>query len=205
MPPKHDESSPCSSQNTENGLLSVRQHELCPHESSSCLSHLERLTARFSDPSIRSLAGATSGVASSVVICPLDVMKTKLQGRGGLQLWTLDPVSKRRSFQDRGLIGTGRAIWHEGGLVGMYQGLGPTMLASLPRGAIYFTLYHKVNDSLKERFSKPPRSALCPNSHGVVLPSAKRPRTDVGILQCVRCCWRYLFYIIHESLVGYQD
>ncbi|KAH6871975.1 mitochondrial carrier domain-containing protein [Thelonectria olida] len=144
MPPKHDESSPCGSQNTENGLLSVRQHELCPHESSSCLSHLERLAARFSDPSIRSLAGATSGVASSVVICPLDVMKTKLQGRGGLQLWTLDSVSKRCSFQDRGLIGTGRAIWHEGGLVGI---------------------------------------------------------TDVGILKCVRCCWRYLLYIIHESLV----
>ncbi|KAH6871333.1 mitochondrial carrier domain-containing protein [Thelonectria olida] len=123
MPPKHDKSSPCSSQNAENGLLSVLP----------AFSHLERLTARFSDPSIRSLAGTTSGVASSVVICPLDVMKTKLQGRGGLQL------------------------------------------------------YHKVNDSHS-------RSALCPKCHGVVLTSAKRPRTDVGIL-------KYLLYIIHESLV----
>ena len=155
MLPKHHKSSPCGSPNTETGLLSVCQHELSLHESIPSLSHLERLTARFSDTSIQTFAGATSGVASSVVTCPLDVMKTKLQGRGGLQLWTLDSVSKRRSFQERGLIGTGRAIWHEGGLVGMYQGLGPTMLANLPRGAIYFTLYHTINDSLKERLSKP--------------------------------------------------
>ncbi|KAI5459503.1 mitochondrial carrier domain-containing protein [Mariannaea sp. PMI_226] len=123
---------------------------------SQSLSHLEHLTARFSDTSIQSFAGAISGVATSVVICPLEVIKIKLQGRDGLQLWTLDSISKRRSFQDRGLIGTGRAIWLEGGSIGMYQGLGPTIVAYLPRGAIYFTVYHRVNQFLKERFSKQP-------------------------------------------------
>ncbi|KAH8652824.1 mitochondrial carrier domain-containing protein [Ilyonectria robusta] len=154
MPRKYHESSPSRPQNSENTYLRAPDHELCPHESISYLSHLEQLTACFSDTSIRSFAGATSGVASSVIICPLDVVKTKLQGRGGLQLWTLDSVSTRRSFRERGLIGTGRAIWNQGGLAGMYQGLGPTMLANLPRGAIYFTVYHKVNDSLKERYGQ---------------------------------------------------
>ncbi|KAH7248264.1 mitochondrial carrier domain-containing protein [Fusarium solani] len=98
MPPKHHKPSPSSSQS---------------------ISHLEQLTTRFSDTSIQSFAGAISGVATSVVICPLEVIKIKLQGRDCLQLWTLDLISKRRSFQDRGLIGTGRAIWLEGGLIGM--------------------------------------------------------------------------------------
>lgn len=205
MPRKYHESSPSRPQNSENTYLRAPDHELCPHESISYLSHLEQLTACFSDTSIRSFAGATSGVASSVIICPLDVVKTKLQGRGGLQLWTLDSVSTRRSFRERGLIGTGRAIWNQGGLAGMYQGLGPTMLANLPRGAIYFTVYHKVNDSLKERYGK--SSPLCTLSKQlrVVLTPGQRATTYVGILKRVRSCWRYLFYIIDESIVGYQD
>ncbi|PTB53062.1 hypothetical protein M431DRAFT_521300 [Trichoderma harzianum CBS 226.95] len=150
---KHQEPSLCNSQNTENPHVVGHCHQLCPHESTSRLSHLEDLTLSLSNTSIRSLAGATSGVASSIVICPLDVMKTKLQARHGLQLWTLDAVSKRRSFQDRGMIGTGRAIWHEAGLVGMYQGLGPVMLASFLRGTIHFPIYHKINDFLLDNFS----------------------------------------------------
>lgn len=156
MCPKHQEPSLCCSQNTEDAYVRVHYHQLCPYETTTSLSHLEHLTICLSNTSIRSLAGATSGVASSVVTCPLDVMKTKLQGRHGLQLWTLDSVSKRRSFQDRGMIGTGRAIWHEGGLIGMYQGLGPVMLASFLRGTIYFPVYHKINDFLIEKISKSP-------------------------------------------------
>ncbi|KAK0758216.1 LOW QUALITY PROTEIN: hypothetical protein N5P37_009518 [Trichoderma harzianum] len=150
---RHQEPSLCNSQNTENPHVVGHCHQLCPHESTSRLSHLEDLTLSLSNTSIRSLAGATSGVASSIVICPLDVMKTKLQARHGLQLWTLDAVSKRRSFQDRGMIGTGRAIWHEAGLVGMYQGLGPVMLASFLRGTIHFPIYHKINDFLLDNFT----------------------------------------------------
>lgn len=157
MPRKYRESSlPCPKTPKIPKMPTFRAPDLesYPHEPISYLSHLEQMTACISDTSIRSFAGATSGVASSVIICPLDVAKTKLQGRGGLQLWTLDPVRTRRSFQERGLIGTGRAMWHQGGLAGMYQGLGPTMLANLPRGAIYFTVYHKILDSLKERYGK---------------------------------------------------
>ncbi|RFN43576.1 mitochondrial carrier [Fusarium flagelliforme] len=152
MPSKRHEPSSGSSQGAEKGRTGIHEHDKRPHEPAPRLSHLEHLTVRVSDNSIRSLAGATSAIASSIVTSPLDVMKIKLQGRGGLQLWTLDSVRKRRSFQERGLIGTGRAIWHEGGFIGMYQGLGPTMLANIPRGAIYFTVYHKINDSLKKVF-----------------------------------------------------
>lgn len=138
----------------ESRNCSVPHQDLGSCSPSHYFCHLESLSACFSDTSIRSLAGAISGAASTIVTCPLDVVKTRLQGRGALQLWTLDTISTRRSFRDRGLVGTGRAIWHEGGLAGMYQGLGPTLLATLPRGAIYFTVYHKINDSLSEELSE---------------------------------------------------
>ncbi|PVH91275.1 mitochondrial carrier [Periconia macrospinosa] len=115
-------------------------------------SYLENAMTRCSMDTIRCLAGASSGMAASIVTCPLDVIKIKLQGRNGLRLWTLDSISIRRSFQDRGLIGTGRVIWREGGLTAMYQGLGPTMLGYLPRWAIFFASYHRINDSLNSKF-----------------------------------------------------
>lgn len=156
MPREHHNSNP----------YRLPKSEVCHDKSNQIeqnddLSRLEHLTTRFSDTPIRGFAGVTSGVATSVITCPLDVVKTKLQGRGGLQLWTLDSVSKRRSFQDRGLIGTGRAIWHQAGLLGMYQGLGPTLLAIPPRSAIYFIVYQKINDSLKKKHGKFPCDAQC--------------------------------------------
>ncbi|KAI7763829.1 hypothetical protein LZL87_012727 [Fusarium oxysporum] len=126
MPSKRHEQSSGSSQSAEKGRISIHEHDKRPHEPAPRLSHLEHLTVRVSDNSIRSLAGATSAIASSIVTSPLDVMKIKLQGRGGLQLWTLDPVRKRRSFQERGLIGTGRAIWHEGGFIVLTSEKRPT-------------------------------------------------------------------------------
>ncbi|WJG35674.1 mitochondrial carrier domain-containing protein [Fusarium oxysporum Fo47] len=171
MPSKRHEPSSGSSQSAEKGRISIHEHDKRPHEPAPRLSHLEHLTVRVSDNSIRSLAGATSAIASSIVTSPLDVMKIKLQGRGGLQLWTLDPVRKRRSFQERGLIGTGRAIWHEGGFIGIKSPL-LSILSKLSR---------------------------------VVLTSAKRPTTDLGMLKHICSYWRYLFYIIHESIMGYQN
>jgi hypothetical protein len=87
----------------------------------------------------------------------------------------------------------------------MYQGLGPTMLANLPRGAIYFTVYHKINDSSKERYGE--STPLCTLSKQLraVLTSGQRAKTYVGILKHIRSRWGHLLYIIDQSIVGYQD
>jgi solute carrier family 25 folate transporter 32 len=145
---------PQTTSTAESRNRSVPHQTLGSRSPSHYFCHSEFLSACSSETTIQSLAGAISGAASTIITCPLDVVKTRLQGRGGLQLWTLDTISTRRSFRDRGLVGTGRAIWREGGLSGMYQGLGPTLLATLPRRAIYFTVYHKINDSLSEKFSE---------------------------------------------------
>lgn len=127
------------------------QHRTYSHQS---LSHLERITTRCSIHTIQGLAGACAGAASSIVTCPLDVIKTNLQGKGGPQSWSPSAVGIRYPFQDRGLIGTGRLIWRERGLGGMYRGLGPSMLAYLPRWAVYFNVYHKSHEILKTRFGR---------------------------------------------------
>lgn len=91
-----------------------------------------------SDDSFRALAGATGGFTSGIVTCPLDVIKTKLQAQGGFRPRTTGVPSH---VVYSGLIGTGKVIWREEGLRGMYRGLGPIILGYLPTWAVYFTVY----------------------------------------------------------------
>ncbi|KNZ49226.1 hypothetical protein VP01_513g3 [Puccinia sorghi] len=77
--------------------------------------------------------GAGAGMVSSVITCPLDVVKTKLQAQGGL----LHSSSMR-------------IIWREEGFRGLYRGLGPTIIGYLPTWAIYFTVYDAAKAKLAD-------------------------------------------------------
>ncbi|KAL8276266.1 hypothetical protein RQP46_011340 [Phenoliferia psychrophenolica] len=85
------------------------------------------------------LAGAGSGLVTSVLTCPLDVIKTKLQASGG---------GLAAPAPSRGIIGTFNSIWATEGFRGLYRGLGPTIFGYLPTWAIYFTVYDKVKANL---------------------------------------------------------
>jgi hypothetical protein len=102
----------------------------------------ERWAAHASDSQFNALAGAIGGFTSGIVTCPLDVIKTKLQAQGGFAA-----VQKGRHVGHHkvyeGLIGTGRVIWREEGLRGMYRGLGPIIMGYLPTWAVWFTVYNK--------------------------------------------------------------
>ncbi|KAF8333509.1 mitochondrial carrier domain-containing protein [Cantharellus anzutake] len=108
------------------------------------------------------LAGTGAGLVSSVVTCPLDVIKTKLQAqkaaRGsadylgvlGMQL----PICFHESCEfmfPRPPVGTVKDIWRRNGIRGMYRGLGPTILGYLPSWAIYFSLYDGIKTHLREK------------------------------------------------------
>ncbi|GAA5877283.1 hypothetical protein JCM3774_001624 [Rhodotorula dairenensis] len=84
------------------------------------------------------IAGAGAGLVSSVVTCPLDVVKTKLQAGGA-----------NGGGGPSGLVGTAKHIWLNDGFRGFYRGLGPTVIGYLPTWAIYFTMY----DLIKQRLS----------------------------------------------------
>ena len=92
------------------------------------------------------IAGACAGLVSSIVTCPLYVLKTRLQVQ-------TDKASLRNMFcmynrkvSDLALI---RNIWTNDGFRGFYRGLGPTMIGYLPTWAIYFCVY----DGCKKVFS----------------------------------------------------
>jgi hypothetical protein len=84
------------------------------------------------------LAGAAAGLTSSVVTCPLDVVKTRLQAQ----------VSKKGAADYEGVKETITKIWRSAGVRGLYRGLGPTVLGYLPTWGIYFSVYDQIKNSL---------------------------------------------------------
>lgn len=107
-------------------------------------------TTTWSNGAVNSFSGAMAGVASGVVTCPLDVIKTKLQAQGSFRRpQTLPPDATSRVLYS-GLLGTARTIVKEDGVRGLYRGLGPMLLGYLPTWAVYMAVY----DGSREWFYK---------------------------------------------------
>ncbi|KAI9729925.1 MAG: hypothetical protein M1818_008365 [Claussenomyces sp. TS43310] len=116
---------------------------------STTLTPLEKFIMGSSTSLLDSIAGSMAGIVSGVVTCPLDVIKTKLQAQGGFRAQGGASQSPGGVVYS-GMLGTGRVIWREEGLKGMYRGLGPIILGYLPTWAVWFTVYGNA----KEFFSK---------------------------------------------------
>jgi solute carrier family 25 (mitochondrial folate transporter), member 32 len=106
-------------------------------------TRLQRWAATAPDSQFNAISGAIGGFTSGIVTCPLDVIKTKLQAQGGYT-----PIDKGRHAGHpkmyNGLIGTGKVIWREEGIRGMYRGLGPIVMGYLPTWAVWFTVYNEA-------------------------------------------------------------
>ncbi|XP_051131380.1 nicotinamide adenine dinucleotide transporter 1, chloroplastic [Andrographis paniculata] len=86
-------------------------------------------------------AGAAAGVIAATFVCPLDVIKTRLQVNGPPQLTTA-------SFKGSVIVGSLEQIFQKDGFRGMYRGLSPTVIALLPNWAVYFTIYEQLKSFL---------------------------------------------------------
>ncbi|KAJ2509260.1 hypothetical protein IWW47_000062 [Coemansia sp. RSA 2052] len=91
-----------------------------------------------------SVAGAGAGCVSSVVTCPLDVAKTRLQYQGVLQ----ERYRQLGYTPYKGTLNTLRRILAEEGVHGLYRGLAPMMMGYLPTWAIYFGAYEALKSEL---------------------------------------------------------
>ncbi|KAJ2901080.1 hypothetical protein IWW38_000045 [Coemansia aciculifera] len=91
-----------------------------------------------------SVAGAGAGCVSSVVTCPLDVAKTRLQYQGVLQ----ERYRQLGYTPYKGTLNTLRRIFAEEGVHGLYRGLAPMMMGYLPTWAIYFGAYEALKGEL---------------------------------------------------------
>lgn len=99
-------------------------------------------------------------MVASVLTCPLDVIKTRLQAQKKSKGHTLDGVigwftnfviGLRYLALTLRFIDTVKKISHEQGFKGYYKGLGPTILGYLPTWAIYFTVYDEVKAILSSK------------------------------------------------------
>jgi len=91
------------------------------------------------------ISGACAGILTSLVTCPLDVVKTRFQA----QILSLR-ADKAGIVQPSGELYKGIAnslvrIWSEEGIRGLYRGLGPVMVGYLPTWLDTFYLDEKTD------------------------------------------------------------
>lgn len=120
------------------------------------------------------LAGAIAGSTTSLITCPLDVVKTRMQylpilkekmkegGKTGM-LYNLTNnenggANKQKPY--KGTLISLRRIWCEEGLRGLYRGLGPTLLGYLPTFSIYFPAYHNYKYYLATWTGRSPNDSI---------------------------------------------
>lgn len=128
-----------------------------PPTSSSFVTRLEIFASRVPQIYVAPFCGASAGVASGFVTCPLDVIKTKLQAQGGFARRSGHVPETKNLY--RGMLGTGRTIWREDGIRGLYQGLGPMIFGYLPTWAVYLAIYDRSRDFFFEKTGRSQPSA----------------------------------------------
>ncbi|PGH16418.1 hypothetical protein AJ79_01749 [Helicocarpus griseus UAMH5409] len=116
-----------------------------PPPGSGPLQSLQVYSTRIPQAYVTPFCGASAGVASGIVTCPLDVIKTKLQAQGGFQTRRNGKLVESGTLY-RGMIGTGKMIWRDEGIRGLYRGLGPMLLGYLPTWAVYLTVYDRSRE-----------------------------------------------------------
>lgn len=77
-----------------------------------------------------------AGASSWVIVFPLDVVKTNI-------VTELNPTKRLSTLR------MAQKLWFEGGgMRGLYRGLGPTLLRSIPVNSVYLPTFVLVNDAL---------------------------------------------------------
>ncbi|KAL2809015.1 mitochondrial carrier domain-containing protein [Aspergillus granulosus] len=86
---------------------------------------------------VETIAGFTAGIATTLCLHPLDLIKTRLQ------------VDRTDGSRVGGSFRVIRQIFHdEGGLAAFYRGLTPNIIGNSSSWALYFLLYGDIKDAI---------------------------------------------------------
>lgn len=88
------------------------------------------------------MAGAIGGAAGTVVTCPLEVVRTRLQASHNKEAFV------RHSGLFRGTCQSIGAIYEVEGLRGLWRGLGPALMGVIPARAVQFAAYSFMKKTL---------------------------------------------------------
>lgn len=103
--------------------------------------------SKLSTSQLITISGAASGFLAGIVVCPLDVIKTRLQAQGAARIAVQEigaKVNTKSLVEFPGFKSTVASIFKNEGIKGFYRGLVPTMIGYLPTWTIYFTVYEKT-------------------------------------------------------------
>ncbi|KAM0840510.1 hypothetical protein ACQ4PT_023360 [Festuca glaucescens] len=92
------------------------------------------------------VAGGSAGVISATVLCPLDVLKTRLQVYG-----LPSNLSSGSAPPGKVIVSGLQHILKTEGLPGLYRGLSPTIVALFPTWAVTFSVYNYVRGLLRSQ------------------------------------------------------
>ncbi|RPD62122.1 solute carrier family 25 member 38 [Lentinus tigrinus ALCF2SS1-7] len=81
------------------------------------------------------VSGALSGFASTIILQPFDLLKTRIQQPDHLRKFSHNPLSPQSTF----IISTAREIVQNEGLRGLWRGTAASLLRNVPGVALYFT------------------------------------------------------------------
>uniref|UniRef100_A0A0A9GEQ6 Uncharacterized protein n=1 Tax=Arundo donax TaxID=35708 RepID=A0A0A9GEQ6_ARUDO len=95
------------------------------------------------------VAGGSAGMISATVLCPLDVIKTRLQVYG-----LPSNLSSGAALPGRVIISGLQHILKTEGLPGLYRGLSPTIVALFPTWAVTFSVYNHMKGLLHSQDGK---------------------------------------------------
>ena len=95
---------------------------------------------------ISAAAGAVAGLVAGIAVCPLDVVKTRLQIQGSYH------GLGSGLGANLGVIDTVKSIYQESGFKGFYSGLSPLLIGYLPSWAIYFYVYKRALQRWEESY-----------------------------------------------------
>ncbi|KAJ3156980.1 hypothetical protein HDU89_002389 [Geranomyces variabilis] len=103
------------------------------------------------DPTLRhTTSGAIAGLLSSFLVCPLDVLKIRMQNQSHKP--GITP-------KYRGTLQGVQTIWREERLRGLFKGLGTTTIAYIADRALWFAAYNQIKESLAHTAGRSPDDA----------------------------------------------
>mmetsp|Transcript_38661 Transcript_38661/g.50941 ORF Transcript_38661/g.50941 Transcript_38661/m.50941 type:complete len:289 (+) Transcript_38661:127-993(+) len=104
------------------------------------------MAKKSSDPRIAITAGCIAGGIETISIWPMEYIKTQLQLQGKL------PAGEKPKFT--GMVSGFQYVIRTNGFLGLYKGLTPTLVASIPKAGIRFGLNSYIKGLLMDKNGK---------------------------------------------------